>query len=370
VIQVFDPEIGEEEIATVVDALKKGEISGSFGGYIPEFEKRFAEFCGAKHGVAVTSCTTALHLAVNALGLKPGDEVMMNACTNIATALAVFHNGLVTVPVDSENRTWNLDLDLVEKLIGPRTRAIMPVHIYGHPVDMDRLNAMAKKYNLFVIEDCAEAHGAEVRGKRVGALSDMGCFSFYANKIITTGEGGMIVTNNDALADKLRLLRNLGFVQPRFFHPVPAFNFRMTGMQAALGVAQMKKIDRFMEEHRKLAALYNHQLGSIPELQLPVEEAWAKNVYWMYSLVLRKESGRTRESLVNHLKKEGIDTRTMFCPMNLQPFVAEQPGYRPVECPVAEGLWERGFYLPSSNKVTEKDVAHIASAFRSFFTHA
>ncbi len=367
-INVFEPEIGEEEIAMVTDALRKGEISGSFGEYIPEFEKRFAAYCGAKHGIAVTSGTTALHLAVAALGLKPGDEVLMNACTNIATALAAYHNGLVTVPVDSDPRTWNLDLDLVEKLITPRTKVIMPVHIYGHPVDMDRVNAIAKKHNLFVIEDGAEAHGAEVRGKRVGGLSHMGCFSFYANKIIATGEGGMVVTNDDKLAEKLRMLRNLGFVQPRFFHPVPAYNFRMTGLQAALGVAQMKKIDRFIEERRTLATLYNRHLKEVSELQLPVEEPWAKNVYWMYSVVLKKESGRKREDLLAYLRKNGIDTRTMFCPMNMQPFVKEQPGYRQVDCPVAEGLWERGFYLPSSNRVTEKDVAYIAQTFRAYFS--
>jgi perosamine synthetase len=263
VIPVFEPEIGEEEIEAVVAALRAGEISGSFGDNIPAFEREFADYVGARHGVAVTSGTTALHLAVSALDLEPGSEILMNASTNIATALAAYHNGLVAVPVDSEEKTWNLDLDLVEELITERTRAIIPVHLFGHPVDMDRLDEIAERHRLAVIEDCAESHGATVRGRMTGALGDMGCFSFYANKIITTGEGGMITTNDDALADRLRLLRNLAFQKPRFFHEHAGFNFRMTGMQAALGRAQLRKIDRFVDEKRRVAATYNDLLADV-----------------------------------------------------------------------------------------------------------
>ena len=365
-IPVFEPEIGEQEIELVVDALRKGEISGSFGEYVPRFEGEFAKFCGAKHGVAVTSGTTALELAVAAAGIGPGDEVLMSACTNIATALAVYRNNAVSVPVDSEAETWNLDLDLVESLITPRTKAILPVHIYGHPVDMDRVNAIAKRHNLVVIEDAAEAHGAEVRGKRVGALSDMGCFSFYANKIITTGEGGMVVTNDDKLAKQLRLLRNLAFGQPRFYHEVPGYNFRMTGMQAAFGLAQLAKIDRFIAARRRVAHAYNAALAGIAELQLPPELPWAKNVYWMYSVVLRPTGKSTREGLTKFLLDNGVDTRTMFCPMNKQPFLQKQAGYRHVECPVAENLWVNGFYLPSSASVTDADVAKIADLIKRY----
>ncbi|MBK9292961.1 MAG: DegT/DnrJ/EryC1/StrS family aminotransferase [Oligoflexia bacterium] len=366
-IPVFEPEIGDLEISMVTDALKKGEISGSFGHYITDFENAFAKYCGAKYGVAVSSGTTALEVAVAAINLNPGDEVLVSACTNIATALAVYRNQAVAVSVDSENRTWNLDLDLIEDLITPKTKAIIPVHIYGHPVDMDKLMKIAKKHNLVVIEDDAEAHGAEVNGKRVGALGDMGCFSFYANKIITTGEGGMITTNNEGYAKQLRLLRNLAFTQPRFWHEVPGYNFRMTGMQAALGMAQMSKIDRFIESRRHLASLYNKYLSEITELQLPVEEPWAKNVYWMYSVVLKSEN-KTREELTKFLYQKGIDTRTMFCPMNMQPFLKKQPGYREVSCPVAENLWENGFYLPSSSSVTEENVAYISKTLKEFFS--
>lgn len=365
-IPVFEPEIGDEEISAVVDALKKGEISGSFGNYIPEFEQSFAKYCDTKYGVAVSSGTTALQLAMAAIDITDGDEVLISACTNIATALCVYHLGAVPVAVDSEPETWNLDLDLLESLITPKTKAIIPVHIYGHPVDMDKLNKIAKKHNLIVVEDCAEAHGATVRGKKVGSLSDMACFSFYANKILTTGEGGMITTNNKNLADKLKLLRNLAFTQPRFWHELPGYNFRMTGMQAAMGVAQLKKIDRFVEERRNLAKMYNTHLADISSLQLPVEKDWAKNVYWMYSVALKKNSKKTRDELTKHLTENGIDTRNMFCPMNKQPFLMKQKGYKNVDCPVAENLWLNGFYLPSSNKVTEENVAYIAKTIKNF----
>ncbi|MDQ3336718.1 MAG: DegT/DnrJ/EryC1/StrS family aminotransferase [Myxococcota bacterium] len=365
-LQVFEPEIGEEEIELVVDALRKGEISGSFGSYLPRFEEGFAKFCGARHGIAVTSGTTALELAVAAAGIGAGDEVLISSCTNIATALAVYRNNAISVPVDSEPTTWNLDLDLIESLITPRTKAILPVHIYGHPVDMDRLNAIAKRHGLLVIEDAAEAHGAEVRGKRVGALSDMGCFSFYANKILTTGEGGMVVTNDDALAKQLRLLRNLGFTQPRFFHEVPGYNFRMTGMQAAFGLAQLGRIDRVIEQRRRVAHLYNAHLADIAELQLPPELPWAKNVYWMYSVVFRPRAGQRRDELLDFLRANEVDTRTMFCPMNMQPFLKAQQGHRDISCPVAENLWANGFYLPSSATVTEADVVRIAALVKQY----
>lgn len=365
-IPVFEPDIGKSEIDLVTDALQKGQISGSFGNYIPDFENAFARYCGAKHGIAVSSGTTALEVAVAAAGIGPGDEVLISACTNIATALAVYRNNAVPVPIDSENKTWNLDLDLIETMITPKTKAIIPVHIYGHPVDMDALNHLAKKHKLVVIDDAAEAHGAEVRGKKIGGLADMTCFSFYANKIITTGEGGMITTNSDEYAKQLRLLRNLAFGQPRFYHEVPGYNFRMTGMQAALGLAQLKKIDQFIEARRALAAMYNAHLSGITEIQTPAEESWAKNVYWMYSVVFKGRGGKKREDLIKALAEKGIETRTMFCPMNLQPFLAKQPGYRKVDCPVAENLWENGFYLPSSHKVSEDNVRFISQTIKEF----
>jgi perosamine synthetase len=363
-IPVFQPDIGAEEIEAVLAALKRGEISGSFGTAIPEFERLFSAYVGCKHGVAMSSGTTALHAAVAAAGIGPGDEVLVSALTNIATALAVAHNGAVPVPVDSEETTWNLDLDLVERLITPRTRAIIPVHVYGHPVDMDRLMRIADAHKLVVIEDCAESHGATVRGRMTGGFGTMGCFSFYANKIITTGEGGMVTTNDAALAERLRLLRNLAFTQPRFRHEILGYNFRMTGMQAAMGVAQVKRIDRIVDDKRRVAAAYNRALASLGWLQLPAELEWARNVYWMYGVVIRAESRLRRADLVRLLDRAGVETRTFFCPMNAQPALERIAGFRPVPCPVADGLWERGFYLPSSTNLTDADIAHVAKALQ------
>jgi perosamine synthetase len=359
VIPVFEPYLGEEEVQAVADAVRAGEISGSFGENIPAFEREFADFVGAAHGVAVTSGTTALHLAVAALELEPGSEVLVSASTNIATALAAFHNGLVAVPVDSEAETWNLDLDLIEPLISDRTQAIIPVHLFGHPVDMDRLNEIAARHDLVVIEDCAESHGATVRGRTTGGLGEMACFSFYANKIITTGEGGMVTTNSDALAERLRLLRNLAFQRPRFYHEHAGFNFRMTGFQAAMGRAQLRKADFIIEEKRRVARAYNQLLADVPGIVTPAEKEWARNVYWMYSVVVTDDFPLTRDELAAALADEGIETRTFFCPMNLQPFLREQEGFRDVPCPVAEDLWQRGLYLPCGITLSDDDIAGV-----------
>ena len=279
-IPVHEPDIGEAEIASVVAALRRGEISGSFGQAIPEFEAKFAAFCGCQYGIAVNSGTAALQLAVAAAGIGRGDEVLVSASTNIATALAAYHSNAVPVPVDSEEVTWNLDPDLIEGLITPRTRAIIPVHLFGHPAAMDRICAIARRHNLVVIEDCAESHGATWQGTMTGAFGDMGCFSFYANKIITTGEGGMVVTNDTKLAERLRLLRNLAFGKPRFFHEAAGYNFRMTGCQAAMGLAQLSRIEQFIADKRRVALTYNRLLRGVRGLRLPAELPGACNVYW------------------------------------------------------------------------------------------
>jgi perosamine synthetase len=361
-IPVFEPVIEEDEIQAVVAALRRGEISGSFGTAIEQFEQRFAAFCGCEYGVAVNSGTSALHLAVHAAQLGPGDEMLVSASTNVASALAAYHNGALPVPVDSEEMTWNLNLDLIESLITARTRAVMPVHLYGHPVDMDRLCAIAQRHNLIIIEDCAEAHGATCRGKVVGGFGHMGCFSFYANKIITTGEGGMVTTNDEKLVTRLRLLRNLAFTKPRFWHEEAGYNFRMAGYQAAMGLAQFAKIEHTIARKRRVAITYNKALANIPGLRLPAEAQWAKNVYWMYALVVEPEFGMSRDELIEHLRCEGIETRTFFCPMNQQPFLERQSGYRKVPCPVAERLWETGLYLPSSSMLSESTILRISKA--------
>lgn len=366
-IPVFEPIIGEEEIESVVAALKRGEISGSFGQTIPQFEQEFATYVGCKYGVAVTSGTTALHLAVAAAGIGPGDEVLVSASTNIATALAVVHNGATPVPVDSEDVTWNLDLNLIESLITPKTRAIIPVHLFGHPVDMDRLMEIGVRHNLVVIEDCAESHGATCRDRMTGSFGDMACFSFYANKIITTGEGGMVTTNDITLAERMRLLRNLAFTKPRFRHEVAGYNFRMTGYQAAMGLSQLKKIEHIIDEKRRVARIYTHYLEGLPNIQLPTEMDWARNVYWMYGIIVKPNSIITRDQLTESLWSNGIETRTFFCPMNQQPCLQSRPGFRVIPCPVADHLWETGLYLPSSPNLSDETIRTISNNIRSVF---
>ncbi len=364
-IPVHEPDIGEDEIASVVAALRRGEISGSFGKAIPEFEEKFAAFCGCKYGVSVTSGTTALQLAVSAAEIGQGHEVLMSASTNIATALAAYHNNAVSVGVDSEPDTWNIDPGLIESLITPRSRAIIPVHLFGHPARMDRIMEIARRHGLIVIEDCAESHGATWQGKMTGGFGDMACFSFYVNKVITTGEGGMVVTNDAKLAERLRLLRNLAFTKPRFLHELPGYNFRMTGYQAAMGLAQFARIDHIIAQKRRVAHTYNRMLKDVPGLQLPTELPEARNVYWMYAITVEPAFGITRDELAQTLAGQGIETRTFFCPMNRQPFLKRQPGYRDIPCPVADRIWESGLYLPSANRLDEDAIAHIAGAVRA-----
>ena len=361
-LQVFEPDISEEDVQAVTDALRRGEVSGTFGSKIEQFESDFAAYSGCKYGISVNSGTIALQFAVAAAGIGAGDEVLVSACTNIASALAAYHNQAIPVAVDSEPDTWNLNLDLIEGLITPKTKAILPVHIYGHPVDMDRLMEIARKHNLIVIEDCAEAHGAQVRGKPVGGFGHASCYSFYANKIITTGEGGMVVTNDPDIAAKVKLYRNLAFEKPRFFHNVAGFSARMTGIQAALGASQFARIDAVIERKRQIAAQYSARLAGVAGIELPQEAAWAKNVYWMYGIVLSERFPVSRDRLCAELAARGIDSRTFFCPMNLQPCLQSQPGARTTSCPVAERLWERGLYLPSSNTLTAQQIESVCSA--------
>ena len=364
-IPVHEPFVGEEEAQAVLEAIRRGELSGSFGDTIPAFEREFADYVGCRHGIACSSGTTALQLAASAARLGPGDEVLVSASTNIATALCAYHLNAVPVPVDSEIDTWNLDLDLIEGLITDRTKAIVPVHIFGHPVDMDRLMEIARAHDLLVIEDCAESHGATVRGRMTGSFGDMACFSFYSNKIITTGEGGMVTTNDDALADRVRLLRNLAFQKPRFLHEEAGYNFRMTGYQAAMGRVQLGRIDHILDEKRRVAHAYDALLRDVPGIRTPVEREWARNVYWMYAISVTGDFPLARDELMDSLREQGVDSRTSFCPMNMQPVLQRQEGHRPVPCPVAEAIWETGLYLPSAIQLTDADIESVVEAVRS-----
>jgi perosamine synthetase len=365
-IPVCSPSIGEKEVQRVVECLKSTWISG-ISKYVEEFEEAFAKYCNCKYGVATNSGTTALHLALATLNIKPGDEVIIPTFTMIATANAVTYTGAKPVLVDADENTWNLDTSKIEDKINEHTKAIIVVHTYGHPADMDPIIELAEKYNLYVIEDAAEAHGAEYKGKRVGSIGDIGCFSFYANKIITTGEGGMVVTNNEELAEKARWLRAHAFGRygKHFYHEALGFGYRMSGLQAALGLAQLERIDEFVLIRRNNAKLYNSLLSELGEkITLPPEAPWAKNVYWMYSILIEDNFGMSRDELMKRLESEGIETRTFFYPIHVQPIYAKQ--YQEESFPVADELSRKGINLPSGNNLTADEIEYVCQCIKKY----
>jgi perosamine synthetase len=373
VIPVNEPLIGERELEYVTECVRTGWIS-SAGRFIEEFEKHWAAFCMRKHGIAVCNGTAALQVAVGALDLKPGDEVIMPTFTIISCALPVVLSGATPVLVDSEPRTWTMDVSQIAQKITPRTKAIMPVHIYGHPVDMDQIILLAEKHGLAVIEDAAEVHGAEYLSGRNGAkpawrrcgnFGTLATFSFYANKLITTGEGGMVLTDDDRLAERCRSLLNLCFQpQRRFYHEELGFNFRMTNMQAALGVAQLERMDEIVKKKRWMGQEYTRQLQGVPGLQLPVEESWARSVYWMYSIVLSEETGINAEGFAKQLAKRGVQTRPFFLGMHEQPVFRKRGLFRDESYPVAERIARQGLYLPSGLALTEQQLEQTVQAVR------
>ena len=369
-IPVNEPLVGERESDYVLECLRTGWIS-SEGRFIREFEEQWATYCGMKYGVAVSNGTVALQIAAACLDLQPGDEVIMPAFTIVSCAQAVTYNGGTPVLVDADPRTWCMDVSQVEAKITPRTRAIMPVHIYGHPVDMDPLLALARQHNLIVIEDAAEAHGAEYQGRKCGGLGDLNCFSFYANKIITTGEGGMVLTNREDYAERLRSLRNLCFKQERrFYHTELGHNFRLTNLQAAIGLGQLERIEELVQRKLWMGAAYMERLRDVPGLQLPVEEIWAKNVYWMYGVVLDESTGLEAATFARRLSGHGVMTRPFFLGMHEQPVFQRMGLFRGEHYPVAERIARQGLYLPSGMTLTGEQVEAVCVAVRQVLNAA
>ena len=358
-IPVFNPSVGEEELRNVEDAIRTNWIS-SKGKYIPEFEEKFARYCDAKYGVTTTNGTTALHLALACIGIEPGDEVIIPNFTIISTALAVHYLGAKPIFVDVEEETGNIDVKKIEEKITPKTKAIMPVHIYGHPCDMDEINELAKKYKLYVIEDAAEAHGAEYRGKKVGAIGNIGCFSFYSNKLITTGEGGMIITNDEKIYKKAQSLKDLAFgKENRFEHEEIGFNYRMTNIKAAIGVGQMKKINIFLEKKIENAQLYNSLLKNIPGIKIPFTKDYVKNSYWMYTIRVDPSFGISKNEMRKKLLEEGIDTRDYFFPLNEQPIFRKLGISSNEEFPISKKLSNEGIYLPFGMDLKKEEIKYI-----------
>jgi perosamine synthetase len=364
IIPVCEPTLAGNELKYVTQAIETNWIS-SAGSFIRDFESQFAAACGTKYGIACANGTVAMHLAMATLGLEPGDEVIIPTFTMIATANAVTYCGATPVLVDMEPRYWQMDIDQVAAKITPRTKAIVPVHIYGHPTDMDPLMTLAQRHGLTVIEDSAEAHGGEYKGRRCGSLGDAAGFSFYGNKIITTGEGGMITTNNREIAKLAWNLRDHAFSSERhFWHKFVGFNYRMTNLQAAVGLAQVEQMERFIANRRRNAAEYTCRLHGIPGITTPPEAPWAKNVYWMYGILVdEKAYGLNRDELRRVLADHGVETRTFFIPMHCQPVYWGQ--FKGQRFPVAERLCRNGFYLPSASSLTLSEIEYVTGVIRA-----
>lgn len=353
-IPVAEPDLRGNELKYVTNCVVTEWVS-SLGKYVGAFEERMAALCGMEYAVSVCNGTAALHLALVTLGIGPGDEVIVPSLTFVATANAVSYTGAIPVFVDSEPDFWQLDPTLLEERITERTKAIIPVDLYGHPADMDPINEIAQRHDLFVVEDAAEANGALYKGRPCGSLGDMACFSFYGNKVITTGEGGMILTDNAEWYERARMLRDHAMsATERYFHPEIGFNYRLTNIQAALGLAQCERLGEFVRIKRRNAALYAKRLADVPGITLAPEANWAKNIYWMYSILVDEDYPLSRNELMTALRERDVDTRPFFRAIHTMPCHPRKESF-----PVAEKLSARGINLPSSVKLTEEQIDFI-----------
>jgi perosamine synthetase len=355
-IPIAEPDLDGNELAYLTDCIRSGWVS-SRGAYVPRFEENIANWCGSRYAVSTSSGTSALHLALLAIGVGPGDEVILPALTYVASANAVAYTGAQPVFVDVELSSWNLDLNQVSSKVTPHTKAILPVHLYGHPVDMQVCMEIAEQRGLWVIEDACEAHGAEHAGRRVGSIGHIGCFSFFGNKLITTGEGGMLLTDSRELANIARSLRDQAKTPELYWHSEIGFNYRMTNLQAAIGVAQMERVDQFVAARRRIARLYDGFFRDTAGLILYREPAWGMSVCWLYSLLVEPESGLDRDHLIEYLAGREIESRTLFKPLPSVPAYRDGQSY-----PVAERLSQTGFSLPSSVKLEPKQIEDITQA--------
>ena len=363
-IPVANPDIGEDEEKLVLEAVRSGWVS-SQSPYVRRFEEEFARWLGVRHAVAVSNGTVALHLALLALGIGPGDEVLVPDLTFASPANMVLLAGARPVFVDIAREYWCINPRDIRKKITSRTKAMIVVHLYGHPADMDEVLDIARENNIYVIEDCAEAHGALYKGRMVGTFGDVATFSFYANKIITTGEGGMVVTNNDEVADKIKLMRDHG-MRPRYWHVVLGFNYRMTGLQAALGVAQLGKIDKLIDRKRRIAKIYGEILSDISCVETHPSMEWATPSYWLYSILVTEKCKITRDELMHELERLGVETRKFFYPLHLMPVFKRYSGEE--DYPVASYISEHGLNLPSGPKIEEDDIIYVAETIKKLLT--
>ena len=360
-ITIAMPVLNGNERKYIDECIDTGWISAN-GRFISEFEKKFAEFCGVKYALACSNGTVTLHLAMLALGIKPGDEVIMPTLTYIATANAVKYCGAKPVFVDSEPGTWNVDPKKIEENINEHTKAIVPVHLYGLACNMDEIMRLSERYGIPIVEDAAEAHGATWNGKMVGSIGKIGSFSFFGNKIITSGEGGMLTTNDSELYEHMKHLRAQG-VDPnkRYWHTEVAYNYRMTNMQAAVGLAQLENVQWHLEQRQRVAELYRKyipMLGDLVTMQEVPEQA--HHVYWMNSVLLSERVSMSRDEVMQRMEARNIEMRPLFYPMHIMPPYYDETIY----APVAESVSARGINLPSHGKLTEEQVRYIVESLK------
>ena len=360
-IPVNQPLLDGNEKKYLAECIDSGWIS-SEGPFVSLFEQRFAERVGRGYGIAVCNGTAAIDLAIEALGISAGDEVILPAFTIISCINQIIRVGAKPVLIDSDPLTWNMDASQIRARVTSKTKAIMMVHIYGLPVDVDAILSIAKEFGLKVIEDAAEMHGQFYKGRPCGSFGDISTFSFYSNKHITTGEGGMVVVNDPELNESCKGLRNLCFQSSkRFVHERLGWNLRMTNIQAALGVAQLERLDEFIEIKRNMGALYNKLLSGLPDVQLPQQYSYgSENIYWVYGLVLGKERGDDADIVMRKLADRGIGCRPFFCPMNQQPVLLRKGLFAGENYPVADSLYRYGFYVPSGMALTQSQAEKVS----------
>lgn len=361
-IFVAEPMLTGNEKKYVSDCLDTTWIS-SKGKYVDEFEDAFAKFLGAKYAISCSNGTVALHVPLIDLGIKEGDEVIVPDLTYIATANAVRYCGATPIFADCKLDTWNIDPESIEKKITPRTRAILPVHIYGNPCDMDEIMDIARKHNLFVLEDAAECHGAEYKGKKAGTIGDVSCFSFFGNKIVTCGEGGMIVTNDDRMADHMRMIKGQGQdPHRRYWFTEVGYNYRMTNVAAAIGLAQVEQIEQHIEEHRKVASWYLEELEDARDyLSFQKVTEGSSTVWWMFSVMLNDKVTIERDEVMRKMEEFGIETRPVFYPMHVMPVYRDNN----TNNSVCEKVASRGINLPTHGKLTREDVRFICNSLKN-----
>lgn len=364
-IPVNEPLLDGNEKKYLIECIDTGWIS-SEGPFVRQFEEAFAKTVGRKYAVAVANGSMALDAAMHSMDLNQGDEVIIPSFTIISCASAIIRAGAIPIAVDADPITWNIDVARIEESITTKTKAIMVVHIYGLPSDMDPILKLADKYGLKIIEDAAEMHGQTYNGKPCGSFGAISIFSFYPNKHITTGEGGMIVTDSELLAERCRNLRNLCFKsEPRFVHDELGWNMRMTNLQAALGVAQLERLSEFVSKKRRMGALYDKLLSDVSGIQLPlVKTSYANNIYWVFGIVLSDDLDTDAKEVMRSLSEHGVGSRPFFWPMHEQPIFKRMSLFQGAHCPVSERIARRGFYIPSGLALTDSQIDTVATTLK------